>query len=135
MAATWQASSFVVQSSAETVDHSHLPSCFAFLAGSSMSPASADKARLLLQAGQCGQKHRAAAADWNAMFGPTALDSPALFAALHKAFCLQDIMSFSHLELLWSKGPLPAVQDPGQHVYACVVMINVGDCVLLVVLV
>ncbi len=53
-----------------------------------MSPASADKVQLLLQAGKCSQEHRAAAADWNAMFGPTeTLDSPALFAALHKAFC------------------------------------------------
>ena len=53
-----------------------------------MSPASADKVQLLLQAGQCGQEHRAAASDWHAVSGPTqTLDSPALSAALHKAFC------------------------------------------------
>lgn len=96
-----------------------VPSCFAFLAGSQSSPASADKAQLLLQAGQCGQEHRAAAADWHAVFGPTeALDSPALFAALHQAFCQRDMMSFS-CSLQTGREGLCKFQGPGKHICMC----------------
>ena len=111
-----------------------LPSCSAFRGGSWSSPASVDQAQLLLQAGQCGQEHRAAAADWNAEFGPKkTLDSPALFAALHEASCSQDMMSFScfvHTGREDLCGPF-RVQA---NMYACVVMINAGGCVLLVLL-
>jgi len=124
----------VVKPRAGTVEHSHLPSRFAFLAGSAMSPASADKAPLLLQAGQCGQEHRAAASDWHAVSGPTeALDSPTLFAALHQAFCRQDIMSFSWFFQTGREGLCKPFRVQA-NIYACVVFINAGGCVLLVVL-
>ena len=99
-----------------------------------MSPASADKAPLLLQAGQCGQEHRAAASDWNAVSGPTeTLDSPTLFAALHKAFCQQDMMSVS-CSLQTGREGLCKPFRVQTNIYACVVFVNAGGCVLLVVL-
>ena len=99
-----------------------------------MSPASADKVQLLLQAGKCSQEHRAAAADWNAMFGPTeTLDSPALSAALHKAFCQQEMMSFSCFLQTGREGLCRPFRVQA-NIYACVVTINAGGCVLLVVL-
>ena len=111
-----------------------LPSCVAFYAGSKLSPTSAEQVQLLLQAGQCGPEHRAAAADWNAEFGPkTTLDSPALFAALHKAFCSQDMMSFSCFVHTGREGLCGPFRVQA-NIYACVVMINAGGCVLPVVL-